>query len=282
MLRGSKWVAFILWSLLLIGCGIKEVHQVSAPVPYVTTPPEAITVILKTARLTESDILYDLGSGDGRIVIAAARDYGARAVGIEIDQKLIEESERNAAREGVAGRVRFMRQDLFTADISEATVVTVFLLPGINMMLAPKFQSELRPGTRIVSYLHDMGEWQPDSMARANGSPVYFWTVPADVTGTWNIEIPGAAAIGTVTVSLRQAFQKLRGSARLSGKRAALTSAQLDGQKLFFAIEGNTDKGHVLLEFSGIIKGSVAEGSVAVNGGAFAGTHAWSAARVKQ
>ena len=122
--------------------------------------------------------MYDLGCGDGRIVIAAARDYGARGVGIDIDPKRIQEAKDNAAKEGMAGRVQFREEDLFQADISEATVVTLYLLPSLNLKLMPKLMKDLKPGTRVVSHAFSMGDWEPDETAEVGGRRVYFWTIP--------------------------------------------------------------------------------------------------------
>jgi len=132
--------------------------------------------------ISKDDVIYDLGSGDGRIVIAAARDFGARAVGIEIDPRLVAQSALSAERAGVAGRVRFFHQDLFQADLSPATVVMLYLSEEVNMRLRPKLLRELRPGTRIVSYRVDMGDWLPDSLIRVevdgDERAVYLWVVP--------------------------------------------------------------------------------------------------------
>jgi len=156
---------------------------------FVTTPARVVREMLKLADVKQDDIVYDLGSGDGRIVIAAARDFGARAVGIELDERLNAESVRNAKEANVADRTSFRKEDIFACDIHEATVVTLFLLPGVNQMLIPKLLSELRPGTRIVSHRFDMGDWAPDAVLTAYGSTVYFWYVPARVDGTWDITI---------------------------------------------------------------------------------------------
>ena len=155
---------------------------VRAPdVPYEPSPPEVVGAMLTLAGVTSRDVVYDLGSGDGRIVIAAARDFGARAVGIDIDPKRIEESNANARRANVADRVRFIQGDLFESDFSEATVVTLFLWPHINMKLRPKLMT-LRPGTRIVSHVHDLGDWKPtrlQSVMTQEGRErrLYLWTV---------------------------------------------------------------------------------------------------------
>lgn len=147
-------------------------------VPWDPTPMDAVAEMLRLADVNERDIVYDLGSGDGRIVIAAARDFGARGVGIDIDPELISESVQNAKAAGVTQRVRFREEDLFEADIQEATVVTLFLWPSLNLKLQPRLLKELKPGTRIVSYLHKMGDWQPEKKVEIQGRPVYVWIIP--------------------------------------------------------------------------------------------------------
>ena len=150
----------------------------SLDVPFVPTPADAVTAMLKLADVKKDDVVYDLGSGDGRIVITAARRYGARGVGIDIDPARIAEGERNARAADVSKRVRFVRQDLFDADIGGATVVTLYLLPRLNQRLRPKLLAELRPGTRVVSYGFDMGDWAPDRTVDVGSSAVYLWVIP--------------------------------------------------------------------------------------------------------
>ena len=152
----------------------------SPDVVFVPTPPEVVAAMLKVAKVSKNDIVYDLGSGDGRIPIAAVKDFGAaRATGIDIDPQRIKEATANLASSGITGnRVRFLNQDLFTTDISEATVVTLYLLPSLNLKLIPKFQKELKPGTRIVSHSFDMGDWVPEQTIDVDGRRVYFWTWP--------------------------------------------------------------------------------------------------------
>ena len=145
---------------------------------FVGTPPDVVDAMLAGAEVKNTDIVYDLGSGDGRIVIAAARKYGARGVGIEIDPERIKEAEENARKAGVSDKVRFIKADLFEADIREATVVTLYLLENLNVRLRPKLLRELRPGTRIVSHRFRMGDWQPEKSMNVGDRAVYFWTVP--------------------------------------------------------------------------------------------------------
>jgi precorrin-6B methylase 2 len=134
--------------------------------------------MLQLAQVGPHDIVYDLGAGDGRIAIAAAQQFGARAVGIELDPERIVEANANAEQAGVSDRVRFLQQDLFTANISEATVVTLFLTPALNLRLRPKLWSELKPGTRVVAHLYDMGDWRPEKIEHVHGRPVYYWVIP--------------------------------------------------------------------------------------------------------
>jgi predicted O-methyltransferase YrrM len=159
----------------------------SPDVVYVPTPYEAVDAMLKVAKVGKSDVVYDLGSGDGRIPIMAVQKYSAaRAVGIDINPERIKEAEANLKAAGVGDRVRFLNEDLFEAKISDATVVTLYLLPSLNLKLLPKLLAELKPGTRIVSHAFDMGTWKPQQTVNANGSTVYFWTIPAKGTPEYN------------------------------------------------------------------------------------------------
>jgi ribosomal protein L11 methylase PrmA len=145
---------------------------------YVPTPQDVVDAMLKVAKVTKNDVIYDLGSGDGRIPITAAKAYGATAVGIDIDPQRITEATENARTAGVTDKVKFLNQDLFTTDISQATVVTLYLLPSLNVKLIPKLNKELKPGTRIVSHAFDMGTAKPLETLNINGRSVYYWTIP--------------------------------------------------------------------------------------------------------
>jgi SAM-dependent methyltransferase len=148
-------------------------------VPYEPSPENVVEQMLKLADVHEGDIVYDLGCGDGRMVITAARQFGARGVGIDIDPQRIKESLENAKTAGVLDRVTFRNEDLFEADIKEATVVTLFLWRSVNLKLRPKLLRELKPGTRVVSHHWDMNDWKPEKQADADGHPIYLWTIPA-------------------------------------------------------------------------------------------------------
>ena len=159
--------------------GSDNTLQREPDVPYVATPPAVVAKMLEIAQVTKDDVVYDLGSGDGRIVIMAAQRFGARGVGVEIDPDLVREARENAQRAGVADRVQFLVQDLFETDLRAATVVTLYLLESVNLELRPKLWRELQPGTRVVSHDFSMGDWPPEQVVRVGGSVLYAWTIPA-------------------------------------------------------------------------------------------------------
>jgi Methyltransferase domain len=152
-----------------------------ADVPYVPTPQSVVDAMLKVAKVGKNDVLYDLGSGDGRIVVTAAQKFGTQGVGIDIDPQRIAEANQNAQKAGVSDRVKFVQQDLFNTDLSKATVVTLYLLPDINLKLRPKLFKELKPGTRIVSHAFDMGDWKPQQTLNVDGKTIYYWVVPEKI-----------------------------------------------------------------------------------------------------
>lgn len=149
---------------------------------YEPSPLAVVEEMLRLANVQKNDIVYDLGCGDGRIVIMAAKHFKASGVGIDIDPEKIWESLENARRAGVSGRVSFRNEDLFEADLKDATVVTIFLWPSLNLKLRPKLLRDLRPGTRVVSYYWDMGDWMPDQRIEVDGHPIYLWTIPEETT----------------------------------------------------------------------------------------------------
>jgi SAM-dependent methyltransferase len=182
MSRIPRLVVPFAWSVLLVAGWSGCARVPGVEVPDVRTPPEVVIEILRLARVGPDDVVYDLGSGDGRIPIAAARDFGARGVGIELDPDLVAESARNARRAGVTGRTRFLQQDIFEADINEATVVTLYLSPDVNLRLRPKLLAQLKPGSRIVSHDFPMGDWKPERVVNFKGPErthvLSLWIVP--------------------------------------------------------------------------------------------------------
>src|SRR3954451_12056294 len=152
-------------------------QEVDIHAPYVTTPLPVVDAMLKLARTRKSDIVYDLGCGDGRIVIAAAKRYGARGVGVDVDPERIQEARANAKREGVTSLVRFTAQNVYDIDFRQATVVTLYLLPDMHRKLSPRLQRELKPGARIVTHTFDLGEWKPHQTQNIDGEQIFFWRV---------------------------------------------------------------------------------------------------------
>ena len=185
---GMVCAAFLLGGQAAIADGLStaplllaqsESPQRPPDVPFVATPGEVVDQMLRLGKVGKHDVLYDLGSGDGRIVIAAVKDFGAaRGTGIDIDPQRIKEANANAATNKVTDKVRFLNQDLFTTNLSEATVVSLYLLPSLKLKLRPKLMAELKPGTRIVSHAFDMGDWAPEQTVDVEGRKVYFWTIP--------------------------------------------------------------------------------------------------------
>jgi ribosomal protein L11 methylase PrmA len=158
----------------------QEAPKLRAPdVRYEPSTPKIVDSMLKLAGVKKGDVVYDLGCGDGRLVIEAARSFGATGVGIDIDPERIKEARENARKAGLTGKVEFRNEDLFEADFSRATVVTLYLYPWVNLKLRPKLLRDLKPGTRVVSNLHDMGDWQAEKQIEADGHPIYFWTIPS-------------------------------------------------------------------------------------------------------
>ncbi len=198
-------------------------------VPYVPTPPEAVKKMLEMADVQPDDLLYDLGSGDGRIVIAAVRDFGVkRAIGIDIDPQRIRESWQNAENAGVADQVDFRQGNIFEEDFSDADVITMYLLSRVNRELRPRLLNELRPGTRLVSHQFTMGDWEPDAEATAANRSLYLWVVPAKVAGEWRAE--GGA--DEIRLSLRQDYQMVSGDMSAFGQSTPIQSGRLEGENL--------------------------------------------------
>jgi hypothetical protein len=254
-------------------------------VPYVQTPQSVVEAMLELAGVRGNDFLIDLGSGDGRIVITAARKYGTSGVGIDYDNYLVKESSEKAAQAGVADRVRFVKEDIFDADLSAATVVTMYLLPEFNLRLRPKLLAELRAGARVVSHDWDMGDWAPDAQIEvpAPGKPVgvrkvstlYLWIVPAQLAGRWETRVPVGEGATDVQLEFEQAFQTLGGIARIDGAARPIERAAVKGRYVAFRIDA---PGGGAIRFQGNATPDRIVGEVATPDGR---THPWRALRVK-
>ncbi len=183
MARSRSMMAMAALAVCLGFAGAGYAQEGVYEVPYVPTPENVVAEMLKLANLHKGDVLYDLGSGDGRVVVTAAQKYGIRGVGVDINPERISEARENAKKAGVTDRVTFREGDLFQADIHEATVVTMYLLPSVNLRLKPKLLAELKPGTRLISHDFDMGDWKAEKEVKLEHHTIYFWRVPAKGAG---------------------------------------------------------------------------------------------------
>lgn len=208
-------------------------QSVQRDVPFVPTPEHVVKRMLELAQIKPGEFMMDLGSGDGRIAIAAARDYGATAVGIDIDPDRIRDANENARKAGVTDRVTLKQENIFTTSIKEADVITMYLLTTVNRKLRPRLLEELRPGTRLVSHAFDMGEWEADIFETVDGRHVYMWVVPAKVEGEWTVK-DGAQTFG---VKFDQHFQMLSGTASIDGKQVPVRNGRLNGAEIVFTVD---------------------------------------------
>jgi len=225
------------------------VGQPGKDVIWVPTPDALVTRMLQATRTTKEDLVYDLGSGDGKIPIAAARDFGATAVGIEYNPDMAELARRNVKRAGVDGRVRIITGDIFKEDFSKATVVTMYLLPDLNLKLRPIILA-MKPGTRVVSHQFNMGDWEADEKFNVEFRDAYLWYVPADVAGEWAIREESGGFEGVVT--LTQRYQRVGGTITAGGKTQPLLSPTLTGDKLAFSfVDGENNLRSVKTTVSG-------------------------------
>jgi SAM-dependent methyltransferase len=242
----ARFSSAVLFASALIGTAAAQ--TVDLDVPFVPTPPQVVDKMMEVAGVKNGDVVIDLGSGDGRIAIAAAKK-GARAYGVDINPVRIEEANANARQAGVADRATFSEQNLFDTNIKDADVITMYLLPSVNRDLRSRIL-DLEPGTRIVSHAFDMGEWEADQRINVDGREVYFWRVPAKTQGRWTFQHNGQS----IPVSLTQRFQKVEGTASLNGGSAEVKGT-VDGEILRLALD--TPEG--LREFHGRVNGTTLE-----------------------
>jgi SAM-dependent methyltransferase len=256
----------------LIGASFQQKRP---EVPYVPTPKEVVAEMLRMADVGPDDVVYDLGCGDGRIVITAAKELGCRGVGIDIDMERIRECRQNAINAGVSDRVEFLHMDLFEADIREATVVTLYLLSRVNLRLRPKLFRELKPGTRVVSHDFSMGDWKPEKSTDIeekvdyvpfqdtrlvdeywNKHTVYFWIIPANVSGAWKWTMPARSGNKTYSLEIDQEFQEIEGKAFEGESPVPFhpKNGKIIGDKLEFSLDRNVNERTEKIQFEGIVK----------------------------
>lgn len=201
--------------------------------PYVATEHEVVRSMLELADVDSDDFVMDLGSGDGRILIAAAKEHGARGLGVDIDPARIRDSRYNARAAGVEDKVRFLQRDLFRTPVRDADVLTLYLTPEINRALRPRILAEMRPGSRVVSHAYDMGEWQHDERDRVGSANVYMWVVPADVEGRWTLQTPS----GEAQLEFDQEFQDLSGTITRNGRSVPIAHGRVSGELVEFVAD---------------------------------------------
>ena len=271
---------FIYKAVLATACLAAGLAQAQYPfdVPFVPTPQVVVDEMLRLARVGAQDYVIDLGSGDGRIPITAAKKFGARGLGVDLDPDLHAQSEEGARQAGVEARVKFLNQDLFKTDISEATVITMYLLPGVVKRLRPRLL-ELKPGTRIVSHDFDMEDWKPDSKTTIRKN-VFLWIVPAQVGGRWQARIALPGGERDFEFDFRQQFQEVDGLARINGQMTQLWLSGLESDRIRFVIVDSTDReNEASLYFEGRVRGEVMEGEIRRGVGSGQTMHKWRAVK---
>lgn len=257
-------------------------------VPYVPTPQAVVDRMLDMAKVTAQDYLIDLGSGDGRIVVTAAKKFGARGFGVDLNPVRISEANENARKMGVTDKVAFYQRNLFETDLTQATVITMYLLPRVNLELRPKLL-ELKPGTRLVSHDFDMGDWKADASVRMDAadkfsgaggdSDVYFWVVPAKAGGSWRSQFPVSGKPQTYEFMFEQKYQVLGGSARVNGRPVKILDAKLRGAELTFSFTAEVNGAPVKHEFSGSVDGDRIIGQAVLSGSRLTARVEWIAER---
>ena len=238
-----------------------QVGQAGKDVIWVPTPDDVVERMLTMAQVTPQDLVMDLGAGDGKIAIMASKKFGARAVGIEYNPDMVKHANANAQAAGIAGngagKALVRHGDIFQTDFSQASVITLYLLPALNMKLRPQLLS-MRPGTRVVSHSFSMEDWEADEISTLDGRRAYFWLVPANVMGNWSLETQGAGGRQKLDLTLEQVFQKLSGTVTLGPIHAGLRDARLRGSAISFSY---VDQAALRRDFNGRVTGGRMEGS---------------------
>src|SRR5262252_7684829 len=239
------------------------VGQQGKDVVWVPTPDEVVERMLTMAQTKPEDFVVDLGAGDGKIAIAAAKKFGAKSMGVEYNPDMVAFAQKNAQAAGVTGKAQIVHGDIFATDFTQATVLTMYLLPSLNMRLRPQILA-MRPGTRVVTHAFNMEDWEPDESSDVDGRRVYFWVVPANVAGRWTLETTGSGSGDKVSINFEQRFQRIEGVAYLGPVIAGLREPRLSGFRISFAY---VDAKGVRRDFSGRVSGSTMEGSFRADGG---------------
>ncbi len=276
MIQSNRWKKISLVGFLSAIClgllNLAAVQERTPDVPYVPTPEMVVEAMLAMAEVGEDDMIYDLGCGDGRIVITAAKMFGSRGIGIDIDPQRIKECHENAKKAGVEDRVEFLQADLFKTDFSSASVITLYLLTEINLRLRPKLLAELKPGTRIVSHDFNMGKWEADKDILLEDTwevhSVYLWVIPANFTGTWTWSMPTDSGKRRFTLNLAQSYQYVSGEVFESRakKPVSVINGKITADTLAFTMEMTQGRNTERLSFEGRVRGHSMKGTIKTEG----------------
>jgi len=287
----KRLLCFGMFGLLPNVAAAEDVPRTAGP--YVPTPQVIVDRMLQFANVTAADFVIDLGSGDGRIVRTAASKLGASGFGVDIDPELVERSNAAAQKEGIAAKAKFLQQDVFKADISKATVVTLYVLPGMMTSLRSKLLSELKPGTRIVSHdYHFQQEWLPDQRVSFDvpekkeavgfsSTSLYLWTVPSNVHGRWQLQVGGVKLPDTAVLDLQQTYQYVNGVSEAGGRRSEIGNVSLKGDAFEFAADASARPNGNRYTYRGKVSGDTMEGEVYWGMGANAKRQKWKATRLE-
>lgn len=242
---------------------VPQVGQQGKDVIWVPTPDTLVDRMLRMAQVTQNDFVVDLGAGDGKIAIAAARDFKCRSLGVEYNPDMVGVARRNAEKAGVAHLAKFEQGDIFVYDFSAATVVTMYLLPNLNLKLRPTLL-KMKPGTRLVTHQFTMGSWEPDDSSTVDGRPGYLWIVPASVGGSWKLATTDARGTAELNASFSQVFQNVVGTARLASMEGRMRAVKLSGDRMGFELMD--DRG-MLRSYEGRVAGDRIEGTTRAQDG---------------
>ena len=287
-LPGAVSCAFLLCGALALAAPLAGAQDGRGDVVYVPTPQVVVDEMLRMAKVGPADYVIDLGSGDGRIVVTAAKKLGARGFGVDLDTHLLKLANASAKREGVTDRARFIEENLFDTDLSPATVITTYLLPSMNLKLRPKILA-LKPGTRVVAHDYSMGEWDPDDDAtlevpeKTVGDPgksyIFLWIVPARIAGRWESQLPAGGKPAIFDFSFEQNFQLVHGTVRVGDRELKLPQFRMVGEQLSFKLDVPGAGKPVSYQFRGWVKGDAIEGNVMIGDGSGQRVQPWAAKR---
>ncbi len=264
-------------------------ESIKQEAPYVATPIEVVRAMLDLGSVGPNDFLIDLGSGDGRIVIIAAKEYGASGFGVDFNQKLIELSKKKAVAEGVERQTEFFTQNIFKTDIRKATVVTMYLLNEVNLELRPKLLNELKPSTRVISHDFHMGEWRPDKMKHLDvprlyqkDSILYLWNIPAKVAGQWQWQLLLRGENQFFDLEMSQTFQVISGVVHNQGYKFLIFNPSLEGDRIRFSLISEADERMVQQDYAGRVEGDTIVGTVKLGGSIKTIVMKWRAKRIRK